>query len=271
MNIEIPYRRRALRAGALAPGIVLALALGLTGNALAWGGCEHQRKLNETLDVSGSDRLRIIAAAGDLEVRGDEGADTVTVEATICASKAAWAEEAGLSMEGGREATVAVVIPSEDGMSWGNDYVYVDLSVTVPDDLSLDIRDSSGDVDVSRVSDVAIKDSSGDIDVSSSGSVSVEDSSGDIELNRIDGDVTIVQDSSGDIRGSDIEGSVIVARDSSGDIRFRDVRDDFLVERDSSGDVVAQGVGGDFSVLRDGSGDISYRDVAGEVDIPEDS
>lgn len=269
MNIEHHLRRRAFRAGALTSGIALALAL--SGNAVAWGGCEHERKLEETLDVSGSDSLEIIAAAGDLEVQGDNGASAVTVKATICASKASWVEEAGMSMEGGREANVAVVMPDVDGNSWNDEYVYIDLSVTVPGDLTLDIHDSSGDIDVTGVADVAIKDSSGDIDVSSSGSVSVEDSSGDIELSRIDGDVTIVQDSSGDIRGSDIEGSVIVARDSSGDIRFRDVRDDFLVERDSSGDVVAQGIGGDFSVLRDGSGDISYRDVAGSVDIPEDS
>ncbi|MEE4173390.1 MAG: hypothetical protein V2I57_03980 [Xanthomonadales bacterium] len=247
-----------------------AACLFISGVAQAWGDCEHERKLEESMTVT-SESLAIIAGAGDLEIVGGAGADEVTVRARVCASKAEWAEEAGIAVNSDGEARIETYGPDTSGMGgWGNNYLYIDLALRVPADLGLDIRDSSGDVEISGVGAVDIKDSSGDIDISQAASVVAADSSGDIELAGIAGDVTITQDSSGDIRGRDIGGSVVVARDSSGDIRFRDVSKDFLVERDSSGDVVAQGIGGDFAVLRDGSGEIRHSDVEGSVDIPEE-
>jgi DUF4097 and DUF4098 domain-containing protein YvlB len=217
------------------------------------------------------DSLAIVAGAGDLEIIGDEGSDTVSVRARICASKPEWAEKAGVAMSSEGDARVEVIIPETSRMGgWGDNYLMVDLLVRVPADVALDVRDSSGDVEMKDVGAVSIEDSSGDIEIFQAASVVVSDSSGDIELEQITGDVTVVQDSSGDIRGRGVGGSVVVTRDSSGDIRFRDVSKDFLVERDSSGDVVAEGVGGDFAVLRDGSGEIRHSDVMGSVDIPEE-
>lgn len=255
------------------PGTLGAItaALLLTGStALAWGGCEHERKLEESMRISG-ETLKIMAGAGDLEIAGGAPKGEVTVRARVCASKAEWAEEAGVAMSSDGDARVEVYGPDTSGMGgWGNNYLTIDLAVRVPSDLALEVRDSSGDVNMEDVGPVRIKDSSGGIDISRAVSVVVEDSSGDIELNGIEGDVTVPQDSSGDIRGRDVGGSVVIARDSSGDIRFRHVSADFLVERDSSGDIVAQDIGGDFTVLRDGSGEIRHSDVQGSVDIPED-
>lgn len=265
MNLPRPARRRAI------PLAAAGCALLLAGNAPAWGGCDHKRVLEEQMSLGGADTLSVKAGAGDLEIRGDGEAGRVGVRATVCASKAEWAEETRLAMSGGADAEVAVVTPDTSGwMSWGDAYVYVDLEVTVPEGLGLDVRDSSGDLEITGGGAVRVKDSSGDIEVRDTASVILEDSSGDIELSRIRGDVTVVQDSSGDIRGRDIAGSAIVARDSSGDIRFESVDGDVLVERDSSGDVVARTVGGDFAVLRDGSGEIRHSDVRGEVQLPED-
>lgn len=249
----------------------LLLGPGLSSEARAWGGCEHERVLEETLDVAGSERLSIVAAAGDLDIEGEEGIEQVSVRARVCASKADWAAATSVQLEAGGEARLEVLMPeARQQFSWGDQYLYVDLEIVVPTGLALDIRDSSGDIDLSDVGAVTIKDSSGDIDIRTSGSVSLEDSSGDIELSDIRGDVTVVHDSSGDIEGRNISGNVVVAHDSSGDIQFQDVANDVLIERDSSGDIVAQGVGGDFVVLRDGSGGISHRDVQGSVQIPED-
>ncbi len=259
-------RSQGQRVGGVAAGVACLL---VTGTVQAWGGCEHERKLEESMRVSG-DTLAIVASAGELEVVGDESADVVSVSARVCASRESWAEEAGIAMSSDGDARVEVLMPDTSGSGWGNNYVTVDLVVRVPADLALDVKDSSGDVEMRGVGAVTIKDSSGDIEISNADSVVVQDSSGDIELEEIAGDVTVAQDSSGDIRGRTVGGSVLVARDSSGDIRFRDVTNDFLVERDSSGDVVAQGIGGDFAVLQDGSGEIRHSDVMGSVDIPED-
>lgn len=245
------------------------VALAFAGSAFAWGDCEHRRDIDESLDLAGSEVLKVIAAAGDLEIVGVDGS-TGRVKATVCSSEEDWAEEAGVDLAGGREALVAVVMPDTTSMSWGNKYVYVDLVVEVPPGFDVDVRDSSGDMELRKLGAVVVKDSSGDIDIDGAVSVEVEDSSGDIDLLDVSRDVTVVSDSSGDIRGSDIEGSVVVARDSSGDIRFRDVGGDFLVERDSSGDIEAKEIGGDFAVLRDGSGQIRHSGVSGSVEIPED-
>lgn len=251
---------------------ILLLLVGLVAtSANAWE-CEHQRLIEETLDVADAHELAVIAAAGDLRINGREDRSDVAVRATVCASKQEWVDESSIDLQTGEAAQVAVVIPEIDwSLSWsGQRYLYIDLEIDVPADLPLSIMDSSGDVRIDGTASVSIRDSSGDIEIENlSGDLVLEDSSGDIELQDIHGNVTVEHDSSGDIYGSNIEGGVLVVKDSSGDIRFKQVRDDFVVERDSSGDIVARGVGGDFRVLRDGSGDISSTDVAGEVVVPD--
>lgn len=248
------------------------LALAVAGDVLAWGECKHRRDIEETLDLSGTASLSILAAAGDLEVVGREGTGEASVRATICASRAEWLEESGLELTGGEVAGIAVNMPAvNSGMSWsGNQYLSMDLVIEVPADLALEISDSSGSMNLEGTGGLFVKDSSGDIDIENvKGDVILEDSSGDVSLKKIAGDVTVNQDSSGDLYGRGIEGSVRIIKDSSGSIRFVDVRDDFIVERDSSGDIVADTIGGDFKVLRDGSGSVRHSDVAGNVDVPK--
>jgi len=251
--------------------LLLSLIL-LPVSLQAWD-CKYSKNIDETLDLASSEQLVVKAAAGDLRVRGVEGSDQAGIKGQVCASKKEWLTDSRVETSGGNQAEIVVVLPDSD-TSWsltGNHYLYLDLELDVPDQISLDVRDSSGDIDISGVGALAVNDSSGDINVEdSAGPVSVNDSSGDIELTDIIGDVTIESDSSGDIRGRDIDGNVLVVRDSSGEISFRDVGENFIVERDSSGDISANGVGGDFRVERDGSGEIDARNVSGTVDIPDD-
>ena len=249
-----------------------ALALLVTTNLQAWN-CAHEKEITESLDLGNSQLLSILAAAGDLEVIGKSGTNQATATGRVRASKAEWLDEAAIVTQSGNQASFAVSLPDVAG-GWnivGNKYVYMDLVVEVPAEMALDIKDSSGDINVESTGSVTIRDSSGDIDLEDiTGDIVLNDSSGDIDMLDIVGNVIVRQDSSGDIYGQDIEGSVLVERDSSGDIRFQDVRDDFIVERDSSGDIVARSIGGDFEVRRDGSGDINHRGVAGTVAIPKD-
>jgi len=241
------------------------------GTVQAWN-CEHEKDIDVTLDLSTSELLKVVAGAGDLEIVGQAGTREARAIGRVCASEPEWLDEANVLTQGGRNAEIRVSLPDADnGWSvWGNRYVYIDLKVEVPENIPLDVRDSSGDMQIVGTASVEVHDSSGDIDIEDvTGEVVLNDSSGDIDLLNITGNVTVRQDSSGDIYGRDIHGSVMVERDSSGDIRFRNVRDNYVVERDSSGDIVADSVGGDFRVLQDGSGSIDMRDVSGEVDIPD--
>ena len=235
-------------------------------------GCKFERLLDQSLEVSGSQSLAIAAGAGDLRIVGVSASDEVKIRGKVCVSQEQWLDEARLDTSSGDRAEINVVLPDVGrGWSlWGSKYAYMDLELEVPESLALQLRDSSGDIEIEDISDISIKDSSGDIEISrASGSVEIEDSSGDIKVREIQGDFTIISDSSGDIRGSDIKGNVLVVADSSGDIRFTDVGKDVVIERDSSGDIEVENVGGDFRVLKDSSGSIHSKDVAGEVIIPE--
>jgi DUF4097 and DUF4098 domain-containing protein YvlB len=248
---------------------VAILAVLVSAEAVAWG-CKYESKLDQSLSVSGSESLAISVNAGDLEITGVAGSGEVAIRGTVCASNKEWLDEVRIETISGQRAEISVVSPDiGNGWSiWGNKYAYVDLVLEVPENLALDLRDSSGDIEISAVGAVAIQDSSGDITVSNAGgAVEIKDTSGDIRVRDLESDLT-VSDSSGDIRGTRIAGKVLVTSDSSGDIRFSGVGQDVMVERDSSGDIVVNGVGGDFTVLRDGSGDIWSEDVAGETTVP---
>ena len=250
---------------------ILLFALLLAPAAQAWD-CKYEKEIDRSLDLSGSDELVVKAAAGDLEIRGGSG-DTALIRGTLCVSEEEWLEREVIVTESGRRAEITVDLPETSGWSLtGNRYAYVDLEIRVPDDIALDVSDSSGDVEIEGVAAVRLTDSSGDLQLENiGGPVILEDSSGDIELVDIRGDVTVENDSSGDIDGDRITGNVLVERDSSGSIRFSDVSGNVTVERDSSGDITARDVGGDFTVLRDGSGDVRAVNVQGKVDIPDKS
>ena len=251
--------------------IAMLIAL-VSADALAWR-CEYERTLDESLDVRRSDVLDVAAAAGDLDITGVSRSNEVSIRGRICVSDEDWLDKVRVGIREGDVAKIYVESPdSDNGWSlWGNRYAYVDLVLEMPADLALQLRDSSGDIEIESVDDVEVTDSSGDLEIRDArGNVEIKDSSGDITVRDLGGDLTIISDSSGNIRGNDIEGSVLVLADSSGHIGFSEVGRDVVVEKDSSGDITVASVGGDFSVLRDGSGQIHSRDVKGEVNIPED-
>ena len=237
------------------------------------GNCKFTKEIDTTLDLSASEVLAISALAGDLDIVGVPASDKAVISGKACASKQAWLDQSGVSTAGGKLARIEVNLPDVDeGWSFGNGYAWLDLRVEVPQDMTLQVHDSSGDILLKNTAAVNLQDSSGDIEIENAlGAVSIRDSSGDIDIDGAEGDITIDVDSSGDIYVNDIKGSVRVVRDSSGDIKISDVRDNVIIERDSSGDISASDVGGDFRVLKDGSGGIRSSNVAGEVDIPRKS
>ena len=233
--------------------------------------CKYEKEIDLTLDLSASDVLAVSAAAGDLDIVGVSGSRQAVIHGKACASKESWLAESEIVTKQGKRAQIMVELPNTDG-GWsltGNNYAWIDLSIEVPQELALDIRDSSGDVFLENIAGLQLQDSSGDIEIENArGSISIRDSSGDIEIDETEGDLIIESDSSGDIYASDIKGGVLIKQDSSGDIRVSRVSDNVVVERDSSGDISASDVGGDFRVLKDGSGGISSKNIEGEVDIP---
>lgn len=234
--------------------------------------CKYEKDIDLTLDVSASEILAISATAGDLDIIGVSGSRKATIRGKVCASKEAWLEDSGVSILAGKRAEITVNLPATNsGWSlFGNSYVRLDLEIRVPQDLALEIKDSSGDMSLKNIAAVQLQDSSGDIEIEAArGSVSIRDSSGDIDIDAVEGDLIIEADSSGDIYARDIHGTVLIKQDSSGDIRVSHVSDNVVVERDSSGDISVSDVGGDFHVLKDGSGGIRSNNVTGEIKLPQ--
>ncbi len=234
--------------------------------------CKYEKEFDLTLDLSSSEVLAINAAAGDLEVRGVAGTDKAVIHGKLCVSKKNWLDEAEIQTVSGARAEINVKLPDTSG-GWsflGNNYALLDLEIELPQDLALEVKDSSGDAVFKNIGAINLQDSSGDIEIeNATGPVSVKDSSGDINITNISNSVTVL-DSSGDINVDHVAGNFTVIADSSGDINATDIDGTVLVKKDSSGDITVKRIGGDFRVLADGSGSIRAHDVQGKIQTPND-
>ena len=267
------------------------LALGPT-TALAWGDdCKFRADRAGGVDAKGIEKVVIRAGAGDMKIVGRSNAVRVEARGSACAGTQELLDGSQIAVR--REGNIVYVettLPqsTDGGWSWGkNQYAWIDIGIALPSNVpveatdssgdtnvedlaALTIQDSSGDLEIHRVTGLAnVNDSSGDLDIDDAGSVRVRDSSGDIEIDKVRGDVEVTSDSSGDIHVAQVDASVHIGQDSSGGIRVEDVKGNVIVDSDSSGDIYAGHVGGDFTVSEDSSGDIDHDSVGGKVTIPE--
>lgn len=231
--------------------------------------CTFETVRETTLTAEGATKVEIRAGVGALHVEGQAGLDEVVVVGLLCASQESYLEGLQITTETLAGGAIAVEThgPDRGAFGGGDETARIDLTVLVPLGMSVDIEDSSGDMDVVATGDLRIDDSSGSIAVSEiDGSVRIEDSSGGLEVRDVSGDVA-VDDGSGGIEIHDVAGSVTL-RDGSGGIELSGIQSNVLVEADGSGGIDVRGVGGDLTVERDGSGGIRYSDVVGNVDVP---
>ena len=141
---------------------------------------------------------------------------TLAAAGRACASSQAYLDQTQLHVRRqGGVVPVHVQVPGEmKGI--GLMYASLDLTVSVPGDLPVEITDSSGDMTLESVRVAKVLDSSGDI--------SARGLEGDVDVERVSGDVRIDRDSSGDIRIAEIGGNVEVLADGSGQVRVTSVK-----------------------------------------------
>lgn len=253
--------------------IVFVLLAGASVVAWADDDCAFRADRSLDIDPKGLSLLKLDTGAGDLIVEGVAGLAKIELRGKACASTQELLGNTQFTQErDGATAMAATKIPDtgENVSIFGRGtYAYIDVHVRMPSGLKLDLRDSSGDLEVSGLtSGLDLKDSSGDIKLHDIvGAVNVTDTSGDIDVKGIGGDFTVISDSSGDINVDDVKGSAVVQEDSSGDIVLRHVGADARVDRDSSGDITFEDVGRDAVVGTDGSGDITADGVKGNFTV----
>jgi putative adhesin len=239
--------------------------------ALAEDDCAFRADRSLDVDAKGLSQFKLDTGAGDLVVEGVTGLAKIEVRGKACASDEKVL--AGIQLVQERQGSIATVgtrIPDNSGIAlFESRYTYMDVHVRMPAGLKLDLRDSSGDLEVSGLTNgLDLKDSSGDIKLRDlAGDINVTDTSGDIEASKISGNFTVLSDSSGDIIVDDVKGSAVVEEDSSGDISLRHVGGDARVDRDSSGDINFSDIGRDAVVGVDGSGDITADGVKGNFTV----
>lgn len=252
--------------------VSLFVGYGLVGFGGDVDSCRFEVDRELSIAASASDRLELSAGSGELRVAGRDGLDEVRVTARICASDEAYLEDLRVTLDrAGDDIVLRAHYPDRLGRrSWrGNDVARIDLFVEVPLNMSVDIEDSSGSMEVQGTGALRIADSSGSIGVRGiNGPVTIDDSSGSLDVQDVSGDVEI-EDGSGEIDVRGIQGTVRL-RDGSGSIEVEEVDQDVIVERDGSGSITVRDVRGDFTVRRDGSGSIRHSGVEGIVEIPED-
>lgn len=230
----------------------LALSLMLCGFAAAAaadGAYEEPRDLS--LNASGVERLVVNAGAGELRVTGAAESDTIVVKALIRipnadAEKAHRIIEDDLTLELVRDGENARLEAQFKAGLFARQSGSVDLDVTVPERLALDIDDGSGAIEIEGVlGDIGIDDGSGSITLrSSGGNMTVDDGSGAVTVEDAGGDL-VIDDGSGEIAVRRVAGSVRID--------------------DGSGDIIVGGVAGDVDIEEAGSGTVEVGDVGGQI------
>jgi len=199
-----------------------------------------------TLPAEGLAKVEISAGAGFLKVSGVEGAGAVEVRAAIVADGVGDKEmdeyiKDHVELELRKAGSTAVLVGRirEHGFSLFHREARVDLTVTVPKGLAVEIDDGSGDLSVVGVAGgVRIKDGSGDIEVRDiGGGLRIDDGSGGIEIDGVRGNVEII--------------------DGSGETDVRNVTGDVSID-DGSGGITLRKIGGTVTI-DDGSGTVAKR------------
>jgi len=232
--------------------VVMAMFLASFADA-AWNDYTSVRELE--LNADGIEAFTIDAGAGSIDIKGVEGLDKLMVVATVVVADLDEEDaikfidrkmQLSLDKAGNR---ARLVSDFEEGFFGNGPGARIDLEISMPTGIAIEVDDGSGSIDiVGVIADVSIDDGSGSIEVRGVANVLIDDGSGSIDIAAASGDVSIV-DGSGSIEVRSVGGSVTID-DGSGSIKVSDVEQDLII-------------------VDDGSGGFSYSDVRGAVE--EDS
>lgn len=231
----------------LKASLLLAAAATTTGCVIHIDGKGKKAdvELQKTLSIPASNlsKFNIDAGAGYLNVRGIEGQSHIEVVADIRTTKE---QDFTFSLDASGDTAFLIAEHHHSSGFWYGKSPQINLTITMPKQMLLDIEDGSGDIEIRNID----------------GSLFVDDGSGATDIARINGDVEL-DDGSGDVVLEDINGSVLLD-DGSGSLRISNVTGDVEIE-DGSGDLTVLNAGGTVTV-DDGSGDINV-DIAGGLNI----
>ena len=214
-------------------------------------------KLNKSLEISAEDLSKFVVetSTGDINIVGVAGQTVIKVEARIRTTKA---QDYEFSLT--KKGTTARLVAGHEShnFSWTS-APYIDLEVTMPTTLALEVNQRSGDMSIKNIQqEVTVSDTSGDLRIQDiQGVLNVDDRSGDLNIKNIGSSIVVV-DTSGDVLINDVTGNVTID-DRSGDINVYNVSGDVEVS-DRSGDINVRGAES-LNIIDDASGDVSHSNI----------
>lgn len=270
---------------------ILTLLFFMAAPALAAADCKVSKAIEFDRSADGLRRLSLDVGAGALTIVGAPNSDVVQVRGRACAGSRDELDNMSLRHE--RRSDELRLRSDVDTdrhwlismLGWGYGSRYIDIELTVPAGLMLDIDDGSGPINIHDVTgDLRIDDGSGDIVMDSvDGNVVIDDGSGGIDVHRVTGRVEIedgsgsimifdtgpvqVDDGSGDISIREINGDVLIVDDGSGPIDIQSIRGSVTIEDDGSGNIIVRDITGDFIAGDTGSGSVEYSAIDGDVRV----
>jgi DUF4097 and DUF4098 domain-containing protein YvlB len=225
------------------------------------------------LPAEGIDRLEITCGAGSFDLNSVADLETIRVAAQIEVEglkrdtlQTFIEENVRLNLE---KIKNKAVLRSEIVMSsMKKKEARINLSITVPSKLAVNITDASGSIRVKDLGgNLEINDDTGKIEIETIlGNVKVNDGSGSIVIEDIRGRIA-VKDGSGSIEIYHVEGDVTVT-DGSGYIKIRNI-DGNITLTDDSGDIDIKEVFGNVFIRETGTGELDVDLVRGKVTIRE--
>src|ERR1041385_201521 len=141
--------------------------------------------------ASGVTKVVIIARAGSLDVKGENGVTEIRAKGEAEASSDDVLKKMQLvATRSGSTVTIEAQIPEDS--SWIGSSPTLGFEVTEPAGMAVTIKDGSGSMTVKNIGELDITDGSGSIDIDGvTGNVRISDGSGGVEIERVNGNVTI--------------------------------------------------------------------------------
>lgn len=228
--------------------MLAALAATLTGcghPAAAIGNCtytEARAASYSTVDATG---VNIKGQVGTVRVVGRPGLQEVQVTGTACATSETTLKQVKLTAERSSDGWVRILTDVPRGNN------KLDITVEVPDNLQVMVRNDIGTVEVSGINGGAnVRGDNGTLAVSDvKGGVTVESRNGTVTVTRVEGDVRVNRADNGALAVTAVKGDVTVTK--------------------KTGVLTVVDVTGNLTVTGKVKGLVTHHNVSGRVSIPD--
>ncbi len=229
--------------------------------------CQHSEPRALKLDVAGAKSVVFQVNQHDLVLQAGPG--TAELSGRACASRADLLKDLVVtqSKEGGKLIVKLERVNPGISILSGNQYAYLDLRGTIPDNVLVQLKVGSGAVSVTGAHSLSADVGSGDVEARDiKGVVTAAVGSGDLELTGI-GSLNLLSLGSGDVSVTGVRGNAEVGTVGSGDLELEDVGGDVKITSLRSGDIDLVDVRGNVTLGALGSGDLDVRDVGGDLQV----